>query len=430
MPRTIRTPRPGLFLLAAFAALAVSDGVVRAQQPVVTMPAMTAAVSPPPALSLEECVQLAFQKQPALAAARASLAAAEDGRNALYNMPRLVQCLTREMPLRQQQAELGVTIARATLWQAEWETRYAVTRNYFSVIYVRTQRELLAKVLADVGKGQKRAKQLLDAGDPDVKVTKIDLDLFDINLALLRAREAEANVGEQKALAALREAIGISPGHGLEIVQSALPEPLAQLDRDALIQLALANRGEIAQASAAMQVTELEVAAQHRKHFGLKVGTFASAGDVHAQPVPQGVANGEYRPGGTGPEMPAMLLGKHEDRVARAADLSERARAVVDKTVNLVALETENGYLKWLEARDRLKHFKAALPHARDVEKRSYDRMSDGKIAGSEYIQAAKLQDEIQGQYNEVLYAHALSLAGLERMTAGGFRVYPPAPHR
>jgi outer membrane protein TolC len=169
----------------------------------------------------------------------------------------------------------------------------------------------------------------------------------------------------------------------------------------------------------------LPSAAQDRNHFGLKVGTFAGAADIHAQPVPQGVANGEYRPGAIGPEMPPMLVGKHTDRVARASDLSQRAAAVVDKTYNLVALEADNGYLKWLEARDRYARFAAALPRTRALAKRAGDRFEGGNITGSEYVQAATLEDQVQAQYNEALYLHALALAALERITAGGYRIYP-----
>src|SRR5206468_2291734 len=102
------------------------------------------------------------------------------------------------------------------------------------------------------------------------KVTQIDLDLFDVNIELLKVRQIEANVGVQKATAALREAIGIGPDYPLEIAPGALPAPVATLDRDGLIKLALANRGEIVQANSARSVTELEVAAQARKWFGLK----------------------------------------------------------------------------------------------------------------------------------------------------------------
>jgi outer membrane protein TolC len=376
-------------------------------------------------LTLEGCLQLAFEKQPALAAARASLAAAEDGQQGLNNLPRFARIMAPDLCQRKQQAALGVGIASAQLWQAEWDTRYAVTRNYFSVIYVRTQQDLLNRVIRDLEKARKTAQKLLKSGDPDVKVTTSDLDLLDINLALLRARQAEAIVGGEKALAALREAIGIGPECPLEIAPGALPPVITVLDRDGLIKLALANRGEITQVTSAKQVTDLEVEAQQRHHFGLKVSTFASGADIHAQPVPPGRSNGEYVPAAIGPEMPPTLVGRHNDRVARASDLSQRAGAVVDKTFNLVALEAVAGYLKWLEARDKANSYESALKATRSLADRAWKRFEGGKMSGSEYAQATTLENQVQAQYNEALYLQALALAGLERITAGGYRIYP-----
>lgn len=377
-----------------------------------------------PALTLDECLQLAIDKQPALAAARASLAAAQDGQQGLQNLPIYAKALTRDFHQRRDQACLGVTIAQAALWQAEWEARYAVTRNYYSVLFVRLQQDLLKDVIDKLGKGREKAKKMLDAGEG--KITKIDLELLDLNIDFLKVKGIEARVGGLKALAAIREAIGVGPEYPLDIAQGTLPAPVAALDKDALIKQAIANRGEIVQASSASRVTELEVTAQSRKWFSLKVPTFAAGSDIHATPIPQGVANGEYRPGAIGLEMPSMLVGKRDDRVAHAADLSVRAGAVVDKALNLVALETENSYLKWIEARDRLTLLDKLQPSAREVADKILKRITDGNANGSDYIQAVGFADQIQSQHNEALYLHALSLAALERITAGGFRIYPP----
>ena len=69
--------------------------------------------------------------------------------------------------------------------------------------------------------------------------------------------------------------------------------------------------------------------------------------------------------------MPTTLVGRRDDRVARAEDFNMRAGAVVDKTYNLVALETENYYLKWLDARDRVKQLAAVQPKAQSLARRS-----------------------------------------------------------
>jgi outer membrane protein TolC len=406
--------------IVTLVALAIAAPALRAQDKVIAAPGAPVAAVP---WTLDECIQVALVRQPALAAARASLAAAQESQQGLANLPLYARCLAKDLPERRQQACLGVTAATAALWQAEWDARYAVTRNYFSFVYARTQYDLLDGLIGKLEKGRKKAADVLKSGVPG-KVTKIDIELLAINIDLLRVRQVEAKVGVEKATAALREAIGLGAHDPLAIAPGALPAPLAGLDKDAVVHAALANRGEVTQASSALSVTELEITAQSHKG-GLKVNTFASGSDIHAQPIPQGVANGEYRPGAIGLEMPPMLVGKRNDRVARAAALSQRAGAVVDKTANLITLEAENGYYKWLEAKDRLDKLTPIRPHVLKVADQIEDRLMQGNASGSDYLQTIGLADQVQAQYNEALYQHALALAALERITAGGFRLYP-----
>src|SRR5262249_18311102 len=122
-----------------------------------------------------------------------------------------------------------------------------------------------------------------------------------------------------------------------------------QICRDDIIAWALARRGELVQASLAAEITHLEVEAQGTS-CRPKMETFAAAGDIHARQVPQGISNADYRPGAIPPEMPTMLAGSRSQRMERARSLSARAAAVADKARNLIALEAEDTYLKWLEA--------------------------------------------------------------------------------
>ena len=100
--------------------------------------AQSPAVPPGQPLTLADCVRLGLERQPALAAARASLASAETQRQALDKLC-LASLISRELPYRRQQACLGVTIAQAGLQMSEYEAIYAITRNFFTVIYARQQ---------------------------------------------------------------------------------------------------------------------------------------------------------------------------------------------------------------------------------------------------------------------------------------------------
>src|SRR5687767_15066808 len=124
-PRSPRTWAVGLGLLLFITATWVWQAAGAQEQ--VAAPVVVAK------LDLEQCIQIGLERQPALAAARASLNAAQSGYQAVSNLPLTARVVSRDIPIRLEQSCLGVTIAAAGLEQAEWETRYAVRRTYYSI---------------------------------------------------------------------------------------------------------------------------------------------------------------------------------------------------------------------------------------------------------------------------------------------------------
>jgi hypothetical protein len=49
-------------------------------------------------------------------------------------------------------------------------------------------------------------------------------------------------------------------------------------------------------------------------------------------------------------------------------------------------------------------------------------RFDNGNATGEELIRARTLEDQARANLNEALYYHALALAALERVTAGGYQ--------
>jgi outer membrane protein TolC len=402
--------RLGLLVFVGLAALGES---VRAQEKI---------AAPPSKLGLDQCIQLGLDRQPALAAARASLAAAESGEQGISNLPRIANLVQRDLRIRREQACIGVDIAAAGLRQAEWETRYAVRRTFYSVQYAREQEKVISRALDKISEAYKKAKKLVDAGNPDFKVTAIDLKVLEINAEFVKTKQAEARVGVLKAIAALREAVGVGVDYPLELVAEPLPALVDALNKDELISQARVNRGELEQVMLVNRVTELEIDAQRRNLFKMQVGTFAQGADIHVKPVPTGVSNSEYRPGAIGPEMPPFMFGKRPYRVQRAEDLNQRSVAVVDKTQNLVALEVEVTYLEWTKAAQDVRGLSKTPKLAQDIAKDVKTRFDDGKLTAEDYLRARTLEDQAQAQLNQAMYEHALALAALERVTAGGYR--------
>ena len=199
-----------------------------------------------------------------------------------------------------------------------------------------------------------------------------------------------------------------------------------QIDKkqlDELIATAVATRGEMISANGVAELSRLEVDAQNKKR-GWQSPTFAIGGDLHSKLVPQSVYNGEYRPGGFPPEMPAMIAGRKADRVQRAEDLSQRNATVVDKAVSLVSLDVEAQYFKWREAAEEARELSAVQKLARELPDRVL-KLNPNEFKSTAVIQANMTSIMVRTQLNDALHNHALGLAGLERATAGAFRVYP-----
>lgn len=369
-------------------------------------------------LTLGECLKFAARRQPALAAQRASLAAAEDGARALDSLwvPRF---LAPDLPVRRQQANLGVTAAAAGIGRAEQDTIYAVTRTWFTVTYAREQERVARGVIERLTALSEAAQQQLKAGARDITQNDVDRTAFFIDMAEIRRLQAAE--GAVRALAALKEAIGLEMGCGLDVPTSPLPEPQVRPVRDEIIVWALRYRAGVIQAEVFAAAASLEIEAQRSSH-GLRVGTFAAGADIHSQPVPQANHGTEYSPGTEPPAMPGTLVGGRQERVQHARSLSERAAALAEKTRELVALEAENTWLRWHEAKQKLVPARRATETAeRLAENLRQDFTSQQKVRVEDVINAQVQASTARAQLNQFLYDQIVALADLERVTGGAF---------
>jgi hypothetical protein len=192
--------------------------------------------------------------------------------------------------------------------------------------------------------------------------------------------------------------------------------------------MALERRPELALAAAGVDAFRLEVYAQGRLHFRRSVPTLAAGADIHAQEVPMAVRTlKDYRPGAIPPEMPTQLVGTKFDRVCRAMAFSQRAESVYEEARNLVVLEAESAFYDMELARQRLGWAKDKHTYGKSLttyvdenfkEQRDKDVMLQLFVAGS----------RAQSDYIEAVYQYLLTLAAIERVTAGG--VCPKFPGR
>jgi outer membrane protein TolC len=370
-------------------------------------------------LDLAGCRSLALEHQPAIAAYKASLEASNVANEALNNLG-LASLVVHDLPVRRDQAALGNQIAQARVRQAELEATYAVTRTYLLVLYARQQQDLLDKTLTDLRDLRDTVKQIVDDG-LRADVTTRDLERLNLLVMLAEARREEAVNGQERAKAALREAMGFGADFTFDVVGRVLPNIKRDFTKQQIVDFALSKRNELVQVTSAAEIFCLEVRAQSLSHHQ-KANTFASGADLHANPVPQGSQDGEYRPGAIGPEMPGILAGNRSERMQQASAYHERAQAVVQKTRNLITLEVEDAFYRWKDANRKT----ASLLEAADKgEKLGRDLREDFKTPGAkvkldEVLLTGILAGQLRGQANDSIRDLAMILASLERITAGG----------
>ncbi|HVS36729.1 MAG TPA: TolC family protein [Gemmataceae bacterium] len=400
--------------LAALAAEPPPAATVTASAPVVAQ-----------VFDLHSCREYAVEHQPAVAAARAALTAAQLKAEALDNLHGLPALLARDLPIRRQQACLGVEAAQAELNAAEWDARYSATYCYLAALYAleqqRTAQDILKKPLG--------LDYLRDTVDTIVKngsrkdVTEKHKVLVRGYIALVSGRQAEADQGYERAIAALREALNIAPGCPIELADKVLPRSDAVPDRAQVVELAVARRGEVALATIAEQVLCLEVDAQGRLLLP-SARTFASGSDIHARVLPAAQYDPDYKPGPVGPEMPANLIGSRRERQDQAGAYHARGEAVTEKTRNLIALETEDAYLRWAQYDTEAKKLTEAaggFAEFADAQSQKFDPQTAGYPTVDDVLNAQQKATQVRIEAVEARFRRLAVLANLERLTAGAF---------
>jgi outer membrane protein TolC len=372
-------------------------------------------------LRLADCLVISEQRQPSLIVARARLAAALSKLASLESLDGPVSRLRQDLPIRRQQARLGIEAAKANLVRMEIENRYAVTRSYLSVLYARVQRRVLNNLIEDLKYLQERVRISVEKNER-TEWTATTVDLITLNLRRIEARRAEADRGVFLAVAAVREALGLGPAACFTIADEPIPQPAVQVCHEDIIAAAAARRIEVIEANLASEAAVLETDAQAARCRRRPVHTFAAAADLHANHVPQPIYREEFRPGGIPLAMPAILTGPRDGRVATSQNYSVQAAAVAQKTRNLAILEAEEAFYVWQEWSQKV----VFLGEAEKIGSRLGGVLHEEfrgplKRLVDTLLPESLLAAQTRTDYNEALFRRAVALAGLERVTGGVF---------
>jgi hypothetical protein len=364
----------------------------------------------------------AVEHQPSVLAARASLAGAQLKAEAVDRI-KLGALIARDVPIRKKQAALNISIQAASVQTAECDARNAATFSYLAVLFAREQKKTVADSKVRLNDLKDLVKSAAEKGRRDVFKDE-QLALVDSFLTLLEGRGEEATAGEQRALAALREALGLGPDCPIDVVGTKLPDLQTKADRDVIVQLALSRRGEVIQAATAERVFCLEVDAQGRILFS-PARTFASGGDIHSTPLGVGQFDPDYRPGPLAPEMSVTLTGSRHSRQEQAGAYHERAEALSEKTRNLIGLEAADAYLRWKqfdESAPKLEKAAAGLEeYSSDLSKNKFNPDKVGYPGVDDLLNAGLRTTLIRVDANLANFRRLTALANLERVSGGGF---------
>jgi outer membrane protein TolC len=440
-PAMYRLPRllGGLVLPGMLAVCARGADAPVVTTPVTTLPAAPVLVVPPAtaptpairAVSLAEAQAQALERHTLITAARASLTAALVRRDAINSL-RVPTFVARDLPVRKQQSDLGVSVAEANLHLAELNAKYAVTYSYLTYLYAKEQEKVATDAITNLT--ELRTKLLTPAPDAADKKPLNPEELDGLNrknylhvesfLRLAQTRQQEAEVGAERALSSLRETLGLCPDAALFVSRACLPHVDLHLEKRILLDLACSRRPEILQASLGVDVAGLEVEAQAKTSpLAFRMNTFASGSDLHANPLPEGRYDFEYRPGAVGPEYPTTLNGHRKNRIEQAEAWQGRAGSVVERTKALIALETDQAYLRWVDASKRLNGYRRAYQAAQARVEEIRPDVEGGELTSGvpRLLEAGNIASQMRVEMNKARYEMLVGLAQLERVTAGGF---------
>ena len=381
-------------------------------------PPWTAWQPPGRAVTLAECLAVAARRQPAVLAAQYSLAASERGYLALLHVNRAAEFFRPDLPIRRQQALRGIAAMTAEVRKAMQEGVWDTTRVYFEYVRATQQEQTANDIVDQLEVFYRVAEGLLEAGIPRAKLNRFTVYALGDAIAKVRELRAKAGYGRELAVAALAEAMGLEAGERVYPAATNLPVMSGAVTEEQVVGYALAVRPELVQAAVLVDLSRLEVAAQDAVRHRQCVPTYASGGDLHAKMLPAPVRNGDYRPGAVPPEMPATLVGKREDRVARAVELSLRMDEVYRKAENLTRLDAVKAYLEWKATAERM----AAAEKRFERGKRLAEESRSAAAAREDpqlLVQNEGLAFEAQAAYVEAVYEHLKALMTLERVTAG-----------
>jgi outer membrane protein TolC len=321
---------------------------------------------------------------------------------------------------RNQQAKLGIEAAEQDVALTKDQIVFAVTRAYNGVLFARELGRVAEDARGQYQATESLAQSLLKAANEHVTVA--DVQRAATLRVLAENQKVEARRAAEQALAGLRAAMGVRQVMPLEIADDRLAYAGAELDRDALLAKALAQRPEMAKAQLAVQAAELERKIA-KAQFHPDVGAFARMSTIHDNRDYPNPTQPTQFAAGVEASLPLVAGGRRVAERHKADALYEAATAARDVVRNQIELEVVQAFLEWQEMSERLPLTKkavesaaAALKALRDelalgLEDKDYPRHFDNRLSTRLLLSQAELA------YYQQVFAYNLALAKVRLAT-------------
>jgi len=372
----------------------------------------------PKVLSLEECLGVSLDLQPRIEGARASLRAAHSAYNGANNVRGLGR-LAPDLSIRRAQSAQGLEAAEAALNQEIEDTKYAVRRAYFTIVYAEIQADHLTRLVAALERTKtEHAKDFSRWALEEFIGINAKMRM---GLAEAKNQLAVAQLGRLKARFLLAEEMGGigALGYLPQPADKIMLKPKISLSLEDLEKAVDENRGERILSRTGLEVSRLEVEAQRRSNpFGLINRTYASFADTNRVPIPTPERGSEYRPGAINLEMPPFMAGPKPYRVERAVALADRAESTEATTTNLTRLEARVAYLSFREIERRMEAERTAIDDARKI----FNRVTKSTLSPMDSI---LLPQSVQFlvNYDQLRFDRALIAAEMMRLSGGSIEI-------
>ena len=310
--------------------------------------------------------------------------------------------------------ELRVSGATTMLTAAELDTEQErqdlilrVVRTYYDVIVAREDLAAAHETLRSVEANEQRIRAMAEAG----RVVTSDLLSAQVQRAQMREREIRAQNALELARLALGHEMGLEPGALREPTGTLAEPPASPLSAEEWESAAMAERPTLR--AAEMRQRAARTGNRLAKaELGPTVGLFAG---VEHDAEGFGGPSGTNWTAGARLDINLFAGGADRHRMAEARARERQAAGRLESLRSSVRLETRQGYLETLAARQRAEAARDAVEQARESLRIVQNRYEASLTTITELLRAQAAQLEAHTTYSSALHDAQVARAQLER---------------